>query len=208
MISAPSAHVADQVALSKWDDLPLMYAVQRRDERALAVLYKRHAPGLLGFVMRFVPDQTDAESVLLEVFTQAWRDADRFSQDRGSVISWLVMIARSRALDVMRAAGRRARVAAVSLDDAPPQSLEARDIMSDPTYGVEHRERQDRLAEALAQLPTAQRQAIELTFYEGLSHADAAVRLGEPLGTVKTRIRLAMTKLRAALSGELGEAAP
>ena len=92
------------------------------------------------------------------------------------------------------------------MDDAPPHSLEARDTTSDPTYAVEHSERRDRLAVALAQLPEPQRQAIELTFYEGLSHADAAERLGEPLGTVKTRIRLAMTKLRAAISSELREA--
>ena len=90
------------------------------------------------------------------------------------------------------------------MDDAPPHSLEARDTMSDPTYAAEHTERQERLAVALAKLPESQRRAIQLTFYEGLSHSDAAERLGEPLGTIKTRIRLAMTKLRTALSSEFG----
>ena len=206
MILTSPLRVGEPVTLSAWDDLALMYAIQRQDERALAVLYDRHASRLLGFVMRFVPEQSDAESVLLEAFSQAWRDAERFSPDRGSVISWLVMIARSRALDVTRAAGRRARVTAISMDDAPPHSLEARDPMSDPTYAAEHTERQERLAVALTKLSESQRQAIELTFYEGLSHSDAAERLGEPLGTIKTRIRLAMTKLRTALSSEFGEA--
>jgi len=206
MILTSPSRVSELVTLSAWDDLALMYAVQRQDERALAVLYDRHAPILLSFVMRFVRQQSDAESVLLEAFSQAWRDAARFSPDRGTVISWLVMIARSRALDVTRAAGRRARVMPMSMDDAPPHSLEARDTMSDPTYAAEHTERQERLALALASLPESQRQAIQLTFYEGLSHADVAERLGEPLGTIKTRVRLAMNKLRTALSRELGGA--
>jgi RNA polymerase sigma-70 factor, ECF subfamily len=206
MISTSPPVVAVPIALSGWDDLALMYAVQRQDERALAVLFDRHAAGLLGFVMRFVPELSEAESVLLEAFAQAWRDAERYSPDRGPVISWLVMIARSRALDAMRAAGRRARVMPMSTDDAPQHSLEARDTASDPTHAVEHRERRERIASALAALPESQRTAIQLTFYEGLSHSDVAARLGEPLGTIKTRIRLGMTKLRAALSGEFGEA--
>jgi RNA polymerase sigma-70 factor (ECF subfamily) len=142
----------------------------------------------------------------LEVFAQVWRDALRYSPERGPVISWLVMIARSRALDVMRAAGRRARIMPISMEDAPQHSLEARDSSSDPSHAVETRERRERLASALALLPESQRTAIELTFYEGLSHSDVAARLGEPLGTIKTRIRLGMTKLRAALGGEFGEA--
>jgi RNA polymerase sigma-70 factor (ECF subfamily) len=206
MISTSPSRAAEPIPLSGWDDLALMYAVQRRDERALAVLFDRHSPGLLGFVMRFVPEQSEAESVLLEVFAQAWRDADRYSIDRGPVISWLVMITRSRALDTMRAAGRRARVMPMSMDDAPQHALEARDTSSDPTHAVETRERRERLATALSTLPDSQRTAIEMTFYEGLSHSDVATRLGEPLGTIKTRIRLGMTKLRAALIGEFGEA--
>lgn len=198
--------MTESVALTTWDDLALIYAVQRQDERALTVLYDRHSASILGFIMRVVPDQGDAESVLLATFTQAWRNASRYSPDRGPVVAWLVMIARSRALDFARAAGRRARIIPISMDDAPLRSLAARDAGSDPVETVEANERRDRIARALAELPDAQRTAIQLAFYEGLSHADVAAKLGEPLGTIKTRIRLGMTKLRAALHNELGEA--
>ena len=198
--------MTEPAALSAWDDLALIYAVQRQDERALAVLYDRHGASILGFVMRVIPDQGDAESVLLATFTQAWRTAHRYSPDRGPVAAWLVMIARSRALDAARAAGRRARIIPISMDDAPLRSLEARDSTSDPAHAVEANERRERVARALAALPDAQRTAIQMAFYDGLSHADVAAKLGEPLGTIKTRIRLGMTKLRAVLHNELGEA--
>jgi RNA polymerase sigma-70 factor (ECF subfamily) len=193
-------------ALTSWDDLALIYAVQRQDERALAVLYDRHGANILGFIMRVVPDQGDAESVLLATFTQVWKNASRYSPERGPVVAWLVMIARSRALDFARAAGRRDRIIPISMDDAPIRSLTARDSSSDPSQAVEADERRERVARALATLPDAQRQAIQLAFYDGLSHADVAAKLGEPLGTIKTRIRLGMTKLRSALHSELGEA--
>ena len=109
--------------LSTWDDLALMYAVQRSDERALAVLYDRHGASILGLVIRMLPNQADAESVLLATFTQAWWNAGQYSVRRGSVAAWLVTIARSRALDAIRAAGRRARIMPISTDDVPIRSL-------------------------------------------------------------------------------------
>src|ERR1051325_10471853 len=164
--------MTEPAALSAWDDLALIYAVQRQDERALAVLYDRHGASILGFVMRVVPDQGDAESVLLATFTQVWKNAHRYSPERGPVVAWLVMIARSRALDFARAAGRRARIIPISMDDAPARSLEARDATSDPAQAVEANERRERIARALAELPDAQRGAIQLAFYDGLTQAD------------------------------------
>src|SRR3954465_14554525 len=116
--------MTEPVALTTWDDLALIYAVQRQDERALTVLYDRHSASILGFIMRVVADQGDAESVLLSTFTQAWRSAHRYTPARGPVVAWLAMIARSRALDFARAAGRRARIIPISMDDAPLRSLE------------------------------------------------------------------------------------
>jgi RNA polymerase sigma-70 factor (ECF subfamily) len=181
------------------DDAALLDAMRRGDERAVGTLYDRHSPMVMGLALSIVRDRTDAETVVLDTFTQAWRDAARWDAARGSVASWLLMLARSRALDLLRSSGRRARLAPVSVDDAPPAALVAEDAPSDPARGVEASERQTQVAAALGELPEAQRHAIELAFFEGLSHSEIAERLGEPLGTVKTRIRLGMTKLRQLL---------
>jgi RNA polymerase sigma-70 factor (ECF subfamily) len=193
-------------SLSTWDDLALMYAVQRRDERALAVLYDRHSARTLGLIMRIVPDQAEAESVLLSTFTQVWQSAQSYSPERGPFAAWLVMMARSRALDVARAAGRRDKLMPVSMDQLPKGSPMPAAEFRDPVDDIDAKQRRDRLRRAMHELPEQQRLAIELAFYEGLSHSDVAEKLGEPLGTIKTRIRLGMTKLRAALHNELGEA--
>jgi RNA polymerase sigma-70 factor (ECF subfamily) len=192
--------------LSALDDATLVDAMRRGDERAVGALYDRHSPMVMGLAMSIVRDRTDAETVVLDAFTQAWRSADRFDPARGSVASWLLVLCRSRALDLLRSAGRRARLTPVSVDDAPATALVAEDAPSDPAQGVEAGERQREVAAAMRELPVSQRQVIELAFFEGLSHSEIAERLAEPLGTVKTRIRLGMTKLRQLLR-HLGEGA-
>jgi RNA polymerase sigma-70 factor (ECF subfamily) len=189
------------------DDRALIEGMTRGDERALATLYDRYSSAVLGLVMRIVPERADAESVLLEAFAQAWRDAYTFTAARGSVLSWLFTIARSRALDAARASGRRAKYTPLSVDDAPGEALTALDAHSDPSFGVESDEQQVAVAKALGTLPGPQRTAIELAFFEGLSHVEIAERLAEPLGTVKTRIRLGMIKLRELLRPYAGEMA-
>jgi len=178
------------------DDAALLVAMARGDELAVGQLYDRHSAMVLGLALSIVRDRADAESVLLDTFEQAWRTAGRYDPTRGSVASWLLMLARSRSLDLVRSAGRRARLAPVSVDDAPPAALVAEDAPSDPAQAVEADERRTHVAAALGELPEAQRAAIELAFFDGLSHSEIAERLAEPLGTVKTRIRLGMTKLR------------
>jgi RNA polymerase sigma-70 factor (ECF subfamily) len=180
-------------------DAALLDAMRQGDERAAAALYDRHASMVYGLALGIVHERSDAESVVLDVFTQAWRDAARYDAARGSVASWLLVLARSRALDLVRSTGRRARLTPVSVDDAPPAALIATDAPSDPAQAVEARDRRDQVAAALDELPAAQRTAIELAFFDGLSHAEIAEQLREPLGTVKTRIRLGMTKLRQLL---------
>ena len=181
------------------DDATLVDAMRGGDERAVGALYDRHSAMVMGLALSIVRDRTDAETVVLDTFTQAWRDAARFDPARGSVASWLLVLTRSRALDLLRSAGRRAKLAPVSVDDAPPAALVAEDAPSDPSQAVEAHERQVEVAAAMGELPDAQRTVIELAFFEGLSHSEIAERLAEPLGTVKTRIRLGMTKLRQLL---------
>jgi RNA polymerase sigma-70 factor (ECF subfamily) len=185
--------------LSSPDDATLVDAMRRGDERAVGALYDRHSPMVMGLALSIVRDRTDAETVVLDTFTQAWRSADRFDAARGSVASWLLVLCRSRSLDLLRSAGRRARLTPMSVDDAPATALVAEDAPSDPSQGVEAGERQREVAAAMRELPVPQRQVIELAFFEGLSHSEIAERLAEPLGTVKTRIRLGMTKLRQLL---------
>jgi len=170
------------------------------DERALASLYDRYAPSLLGLIQRIVRERADAESVLMATFLQAWRRAAMFNEERGSVLSWLATIARSRAVDSARSGARRdRREQLVTEQDAPIAEAESADAV-DPLEGITQAERRTRIEAALTSLSAAQRTVIELAFFEGLTHVEIADRLAEPLGTVKTRIRQGMIKLRDLLA--------
>lgn len=186
------------------DDLALVTAIRQRDERALAALYDRYASVVLAHVTRLLRDRREAESVLLETFMQAWDRADRFDPTRGSALAWLLIIARTRALDLLRASGRRERAAARSVALEPELAADAPDPSSDPARGAEQREQAVAVAAALRTLSDPQRTAIELAFYEGLSHSEIADRLSVPLGTIKTRIRAGMQRLRDVLRPHSG----
>lgn len=185
-------------------DQELVRRMQAGDEQALGAFYDRWFPVVSGVVARILRSDGDVEDVIEETFWQAWRQADRFVAGRGSVQTWLLTIARSRALDRLRAAKRRREeslddsgaldAASPVLDDAPPSSA------SDPSLAVEHAERRRLVLAALADLPGEQRQALELGYFGGLSQTEIAEQTGQPLGTVKTRMRLAMQKLRERLS--------
>jgi RNA polymerase sigma-70 factor (ECF subfamily) len=163
------------------------------EHTALAELYDRHARPVYSLALRILRDPSEAEDVVQDVFSQAWRDAARYDAGRGVVAAWLLMLARSRAIDRIRA--RRAR----------PDQGDGGEVASIPD-ATAWPDRQMLSAEqvllvraALDRLPLLQRIAVELAYYEGLTHAEIAERLEQPLGTVKTRIRLALTKLREAL---------
>jgi RNA polymerase sigma-70 factor (ECF subfamily) len=198
--------VASTVSQDSRDDAALVAAMHRGDERALSVLYDRHSPVVMGIAVRILGDADVAETVLLDTFTQAWRNADRYDAGRASVVGWLVMMARSRALDLGRAAARAERKGSVSVEDAPDELLTADDIGSNPGQMAEASERRRAIVRALCALPDPQRIAVELAFFEGLSQSEIADRLAEPLGTIKTRIRLAMIKLRQLLGPHGDEA--
>src|SRR5437016_1610250 len=151
------------------------------DERAIGQLYDRYG------------------AVLFEAFGQAGRGAPRFEAGRGSVAGWLTTIARSRALDLVRARSRRDRLTATAAADRPGTSPAMGDFRPDPAGALDNDERRRQVRQALETLSAPQRQAIELAYFEGLSQSEIAERLQEPLGTVKTRVRLGMQKLRECL---------
>jgi RNA polymerase sigma-70 factor, ECF subfamily len=180
-------------------DAELVSRAARGDERAIGLLYDRYGGVLYAVAYRIVGQPADAEEVVLEAFAQAWREAARFEAGRGSVAGWLTMIARSRALDLVRARSRRDRMTASAAADRPDASPGMSEFRPDPAKALDHDERRQQVQQALATLSPPQRQAIELAYFEGLSQSEIAERLAEPLGTVKTRVRLGMQKLRECL---------
>jgi RNA polymerase sigma-70 factor, ECF subfamily len=185
-------------------DLGLIGRMAAGDEQALSAFYGRWFPIVNGLISRILKSADDVEDVVEETFWQAWRQANRFTAERGSVQTWVVTIARSRALDRLRAT-RRLREE--SIDDksgaessvADGGAMSARST-SDPSADAEHSERRRLVVAALSELPQEQRQALELGYFGGLSQTEIAERTGQPLGTIKTRMRLAMLKLRDRLS--------
>jgi RNA polymerase sigma-70 factor (ECF subfamily) len=178
---------ADRAALER---------MARGDEDALAELYDRHGRLVYSLALRIVRDQRDAEEIVQEVFAQAWRQSGRYSAGRGSVVGWMLTLTRSRAIDRVR--GRRARPEAAShetaMADLPDNAMAADEQLASAARAAQVRA-------ALDSLPFLQRTAIELAFYDGLTHAEIADRLEQPLGTVKTRIRQGLLKLRDRLAG-------
>ncbi|MEO7362106.1 MAG: sigma-70 family RNA polymerase sigma factor, partial [Gemmatimonadaceae bacterium] len=169
------------------------------DERAAARLYDEFSPVLFAMAFRIVGERADAEEVVLDAFTQAWKNAAFYRSDRSSVLSWLSMITRTRALDLVRARTRRARAittATLQMADEPLAVGLGSRAASDR---LEDEERANALGVALHSLAAPQRLAIELSFFSGLTHLEIAERLGEPLGTIKTRIRLGVQHMRNAL---------
>lgn len=177
------------------DELSLIRQVGSGDHDALGALYDRYGRVMHALAYRMLGSVEEAEEVVTDAWLQAWRTADRFDPARGRVDSWLFLMTRSRALDRLRARERRGTAAEASKDLSLPATWEA----NGPETDLMAKERRSELLSALGTLPEAQRRAIELSCVEGYSCSEVALQLGEPLGTVKTRIRLGLSKLRDAL---------
>lgn len=171
-------------------DSEMMGRIAARDQAAFAAFYDQHASRVHGLVVRIMGVGRDAEDVLQEIFWQVWSQAGRFNAERGGVSSWLTSMARSRALDQLR---RRARHAA---DEGPADRPGGGE---DVAGEVSRSEEAQRTRQALENLPLEQKSAIQMAFYGGYTYEEIARRENLPLGTVKTRIRLGMRKLREAL---------
>ena len=180
-------------------DAQLLDGVAAGDADALALLFDRHGAAVLGVLTRMLGRAGEADEVLQEVFLWLWKHPRRYDPSRSSLRGWLLVLARSRALDVLRAdRSRRVREEGVERERAIRHDPAHQPV---PLADLEQREAERRLQSALGTLPEEQRRCIELAFFAGLSHSQIAARLQQPLGTVKSRIQLGMAKLRAALGG-------
>lgn len=173
-----------------------MRRVARRDQTAFDSLYNRYAGLVYAVALKALGSSSDAEEVVLDVFDQAWRTAERYDERRGRVDAWLLVMARSRSLDRLRQRQRGARVAQAAEEQAAMAPL----AFAGPEEDVLVAERRKAVMAALGELPESQRLALELAYYKGLSQSEIAESTGEALGTVKTRMRLGMIKLRDALA--------
>lgn len=190
-----SAQTSSHEALN---DVALLRQVADRQPEALAVLYDRHASALLALGRRILGSLADAEEVLQEVFLHVWNHAGRYEAGRSSVSTWLVLIARSRAIDRLRTRKVVERTHETAVQENPVEHASPEGVET-----VFIHERRERVQREMVKLPEEQRQVLEMAFYEGLSQSEIAAKADLPLGTVKTRTLLAMRKLRNALRDEI-----
>jgi RNA polymerase sigma-70 factor, ECF subfamily len=166
-------------------DAMLVSAVRSGDDQAMAQLYERYSPIVYSVALRVLGDTAAAEDILQEVFMQLWRNPDVFDASRGSLPGWLAVIARNRAIDSLRKRRPETNISEVIVSIEP-----------DLASGAEWSRALEKIRSALASMSSPQRSALEMAFFEGLTHTEIATKTGEPLGTIKTRIRTGLGALR------------
>ena len=175
-------------------DLELVERIRRGEQAALDILYGRYSSPVYSLVWKILQNSEEAEDVALDVFWQVWRQADRYDPARGAPPAWIFTLARTRAIDRLRARNRK-EDRTVSIDD-PNLNIDPLDENAMPDQVVSFRQNRDAVRAAMTKLSPVQREAVELAFLKGLTHVEIAERLGQPLGTVKTRIRQGLIRLR------------
>jgi RNA polymerase sigma-70 factor (ECF subfamily) len=170
-------------------DAMLMSAIRSGDEQAMAQLYERYSSIVYSVALRVLGDTGAAEDILQEVFMQLWRSPDTFDATRGSLPGWLAVITRNRAIDSLRKRRPETDITDVIVSIEP-----------DLVGGAELSRALERIRDALGGMPPAQRSALEMAFFEGLTHIEIAEKTGQPLGTIKTRIRAGLLTLRKAFN--------
>lgn len=173
--------------LSSQDDAALLLLVQKGDEYAMASLFDRYSKVVYSVALRVLRDPASAEDVLQEIFMQVWRNPDSFIATRGTLGGWLAVVARNRSIDALRRKRPSEQVDDMAL--ASPYNL---------ANEAERNSLMDKARTVIHLLPTEQRKTLEMAFFDGLTHSEIAEMTGDPLGTVKTRIRSALTTLRKA----------
>ncbi len=175
-------------------DLDLIARIREGDQSALDELYRRYSSPVYSLVWKILQNPEESEDVALDVFWQIWRQAERYDLSRGAPPAWIFTLARSRAIDRLRARHRR-EDRTISFDD-PELNLDPLDEKKPPDEVASFRQRRDAVREAMKTLSPKQREAVELAFFHGMTHVEIAEKLRQPLGTVKTRIRQGLIRLR------------
>jgi RNA polymerase sigma-70 factor (ECF subfamily) len=175
--------------MSATDDMGLLTRIQSGDQEAMSALFDRYGTMVYSVALRVLKDAGEAEDVMQEIFVQVWKNPGVFVSGKGSLGGWLVVVARNRSIDVIR---RRRPTEQVELFALPSSTNLAREAERNSLLG--------KIRGVMVSLPEEQRNSVELAFFEGLSHSEIAEKTGDPLGTVKTRIRLALTSIRKALT--------
>jgi len=181
-----------------FDDVDLITMISQGDSTALDQLYERYHRLIFSIAINSIGDHALAEEITLDIFTRVWQKANQYRPEKAQVSTWLVSMTRNRCIDMLRR--QRARREHQRVDWAEVQSVPGK---ANPEASAALRMQKQRVREAVHQLPSDQREALALAFFKGYTHREVAEQLELPLGTVKTRIRLAMKKLRDALSEEL-----
>ena len=178
-------------------DAALVHRLLDRDVRAFEELYDRHARAVFGLVLRILRQASSAEEVVQDVFLQLWRNAGRYDQERGPFAPWLFTLARNRALDTLRLKSERQRRREEPGEDLSPAACAPPEFEKQ----LDNKRRAERVRALMASLSPQQKRAIELAYFEGLSHSEIAATLREPLGTVKSWIRNGLLRLKEGLQG-------
>lgn len=179
------------------DDRALLRAVADRDREALQQLYARHSAVLFAFALKILSDRTEAEDVLQEIFIQIWRTSSSYNAGRGKPLGWFIMLTRSRAIDRLRSRKTRVHLTESAAKEGSPSNEPAT-----PADDANASEAQRAVRGALNALPAEQRVPIEMAYFKGLTQFEIAQQLSQPLGTVKTRMRVGMVRLREQLGGD------
>jgi RNA polymerase sigma-70 factor, ECF subfamily len=177
----------------------LLTKIADGDRNALSQLYDRYSRLIYAVAWKSLNSVEDCEEVVLEVFAQVWRIADRFDAEKGTPEQWIFTLARSRILDRLR---KLQRINKVNTAIAAEKEIAFSTISVDPLEAVEIAERRQEVLAALSQIPPEQRQVIEMSYYQGLTHTEIAIATGLSLGTVKTRLRLGLSKLKVTFKTE------